>query len=108
VVIVERMPGWVGARMLQDGDVILGVVERPEVRMMAMHDFQMVVRQVSPGTTMNFQVLRQGQVVRVPVAPDARPWEIDTGGHELIYRRQRKAEDYWDKSFGPMLKEGVG
>jgi len=108
VVIVERMPGWVGARMLQDGDVILGVVERPEVRMMSMQDFQVVVRQVSPGTTIHFQVLRQGQVIRVPIAPDPRPWEIDTGGQQLIFQRQQKADDYWNSSFGPMLKEGVG
>jgi hypothetical protein len=108
VVIVERMPGFVGARMLLDGDVILGVVERPDVRTLGMYEFQMVVKSVTPGTTIHFQVMRQGQVIRVPVAPDPRPFDADGLMQDLIYRRQRKAEDYWEKSFAPTVKESVG
>ena len=108
VVIVERMPGFVGARMLLDGDVVLGVVERPDVRTLGMYEFQMVVKAVSPGTTIHFQVLRQGQVVRVPVAPDPRPFEADGLMQDLIYRRQRKAEDYWETQFRPLVRETVG
>jgi hypothetical protein len=108
VVIVERMPGFVGARMLVDGDVILGVVERPDVRTLGMYEFQMVVKGVNPGTTIHFQVMRQGQVVRVPVAPDPRPFEADVNMQDLVYRRQRKADDYWERVFAPSVKEGVG
>ena len=108
VVIVERMPGFAGARMLVDGDVILGVVERPDVRTLGMYEFQMVVKAVTPGTTIHFQVMRQGQVIRVPVAPDPRPFEADGLMQDLIYRRQRKAEDYWEREFAKVLKEGVG
>jgi hypothetical protein len=107
VVIVERMPGFAGARMLLDGDVILGVVERPDVRTLGMYEFQMVVKSVTPGTTIHFQVMRQGQVIRVPVAPDPRPFDADGLMQDLIYRRQRKADDYWEKSFAQVLKEGV-
>ena len=108
VVIVERMPGFAGARMLVDGDVILGVVERPDVRTLGMYEFQMVVKSVTPGTTIHFQVMRQGQVIRVPVAPDPRPFDADGLMQDLIYRRQRKADDYWEKSFAQVLKQGVG
>ena len=108
VVIVERMPGFVGARMLVDGDVILGVVERPDVRTLGMYEFQMVVKGVTPGTTIHFQVMRQGQVVRVPVAPDPRPFEADVNMQDLTYRRQRKADDYWQQVFAPSMREGVG
>ena len=108
VVIVERMPGFVGARMLLDGDVVLGIVERPDVRTLGMYEFQMVVKAISPGTTIHFQVLRQGQVVRVPVAPDPRPFEADGLMQDLIYRRQRKAEDYWETQFRPLVRETVG
>jgi len=108
VVIVERMPGFVGARMLVDGDVVLGIVERPDVRTLGMYEFQMVVKSVTPGTTVHFQVMRQGQVIRVPVAPDPRPFEADGLMQDLIYRRQRKAEEYWEKAFAPSIKEGLG
>jgi len=107
VVIVERMPGFAGARMLLDGDVVLGVVERPDVRTLGMYEFQMVVKSVTPGTTIHFQILRQGQVIRVPVAPDPRPFDADGLMQDLIYRRQRKADEYWEKSFAQVLKEGV-
>jgi hypothetical protein len=108
VVIVERMPGFVGARMLLDGDVILGVVERPDVRTLGMYEFQMVVKSITPGTAVHFQVMRQGQVIRVPVAPDPRPFEADGLMQNLISTRQRKADEYWDRSFGPLVKESVG
>ena len=108
VVIVERMPGFAGARMLVDGDVILGVVERPDVRTLGMYEFQMVVKSVTPGTTIHFQVMRQGQVIRVPVAPDPCPFDADGLMQDLIYRRQRKADEYWEKSFAQVLKQGVG
>lgn len=108
VVIVERMPGFVGARMLVDGDVVLGVVERPDVRTLGMYEFQMVVKGVTPGTTIHFQVMRQGQVIRVPIAPDPRPFEADVNMQDLTYRRQRKADEYWEKSFAPVVKESVG
>ena len=78
VVIVERMPGFVGARMLLDGDVVLGVAERPDVRMLGVNEFQMVVRQITPGTTVHFQVMRQGQVMRVPVTLDPRPFDPES------------------------------
>ena len=109
VVIVERMPGFVGARMLLDGDVVLGVAERPEVRSMGVNDFQLVVRQITPGTTVHFQVMRQGQVMRVPVTLDPRPFDPEAFIlQDLIYRRQQKADDYWNRSFGPLVKESVG
>lgn len=108
VVIVERYPGFTGARMFVDGDVVLGVVERPDIRAMGTEEFQFIVRSVTPGTTIHFQVMRQGQIVRVPVAPDPRPFEADGLMQDLIYRRQRMAEAYWEDTFAPVLKEGVG
>lgn len=108
VVIVERYPGFAGARMFVDGDVVLGVVERPDVRAMGTDEFQFIVRSVTPGTTIHFQVMRQGQIVRVPVAPDPRPFEADGLMQDLIYRRQRMAEAYWEDNFAPVIQEGVG
>ena len=109
VVIVERMPGFVGARMLLDGDVILGVQERQDVRMLGVFEFQTVIQSVAPGDTVHFQILRQGQVVRVPVRLDPRPVESEPMVlQRLIQERQGKAEAYWDNTFARLLKERVG
>ena len=108
VVVVERYPGFAGGRMLLDGDVILGIVERPDVRTMGTYEFTMVIKAVTPGSTVHLQVIRQGQIIRVPVAPDPRPFEADTLMPDLISTRQREAEKYWEREFAPVIKEGVG
>jgi len=109
VVIVERMPGFVGARMLLDGDVILGVSEKQEVRMLGVFEFQTIVQSIAPGDTVHFQILRQGQVIHVPVTLDPRPAESEPVIlQRLIQERQTKAEEYWDGTFAGLVKERVG
>jgi hypothetical protein len=109
VVIVERMPGFVGSRMLLDGDVILGLAERQDARMVDPFDFAAVIQSINPGTTVHFQILRQGQVVRVPVTLDPKPIESEPVLlQRLVERRLEKAEDYWNRAFAGLVKEGVG
>ena len=63
---------------------------------------------VTPGTVIHFQVMRQGQVLRVPIAPDPRPIEADVNMQQLTYDRQRRADDFWEKVFAPVVNERVG
>jgi hypothetical protein len=66
------------------------------------------------GQTIHFQVLRQGQVIRVPVTLDARPDETEfvPGGpppmQRLLDDREQAVREYWEREFAPLLKEGVG
>jgi hypothetical protein len=111
VVIVERMPGFCGARGFLDGDVILGIVERPSVPMHEPLEFTNAVKFMGAGETVHFQVLRQGQVIRVAITLDPRPSAAeDVVGkiQELLQLRQKTANEYWEKKFAPLLKEGVG
>ena len=109
VVIVERMPGFVGARMLLDGDVILGIAERPNFRAPDVFEFAAVVQSFAPGTTVHFQILRQGQVIRLPVKLDPKPDEADARRLEaLIDIRKADAEEYWDHEFAGVVRENIG
>ena len=110
VVIVERMPGFVGARMLQDGDVILGIVEQPDAKIIGTIEFGLAVRRVPPGETIHFEVLRQGRVVQVPIRPDPRPDVADHPGmmEDLLHDRKLKVKEYWERAFAPLLKEVIG
>jgi hypothetical protein len=109
VVIVERLPGFIGNRMLLEGDVILGIAERPEIQFRTDMAFSYAVRDTGAGRTINFYVLRRGRLVKVPVKLDPRP----VGGLDLpnvdvlSAQRRQKAENYWRESFAPLLKEGV-
>src|SRR4051794_34683812 len=73
VAIMERMPGFCGARALQDGDIILSIIERPAVQFHNPSEFSQAVRFMGAGQSIHFQIVRQGQVVRVPITLDPLP-----------------------------------
>ncbi len=112
VVIVERIPGFIGNRLLRDGDVILAMAEKPDVQFVGQLEFTEAVRTVPPGQTVHFSVLRRGRVIKVPVALDPRPDAANIRGDEGTLRflslRKEKAEAYWRETFGRVLKEAVG
>jgi hypothetical protein len=110
VVIIERMPGFAGARSLQDGDVILSMVEQADLQIRVALQFTQVVKSAGAGKTVHFQILRQGQIVVVPVTLDARPDAAEfpqTTMQALLNDRKAAADEYWETTFAPLLKEGV-
>jgi hypothetical protein len=114
VVIMERMAGFCGARMFQDGDVVLGIAAgRRHLPIRTPLEMKTHVQHYGAGQTVLFEVLRQGQVQRVPVMLDPKPDEADpTTGinamQNMLDRRRTTAEEYWEKTFAPLLKEKVG
>lgn len=110
VVVESRMPGFCAGRMLHDGDVIIGIAEQPQVSLQTTTDFAIAIQNVAPGETVHFQVLRQGQIHRVPITLDPRPAAADQGlveMQELLERRHRESEAYWAHEFAKVMKEGV-
>ncbi|MDB5303383.1 MAG: hypothetical protein JWM97_932 [Phycisphaerales bacterium] len=111
VVIVERMPGFAGARVLRDGDVVLGIEEFPNTPFRRTQDFAVAVKDKGAGTVLHFQVLRHGQVIRLAIKLDPRPFDANFGFggtmDGLLEQRRIAAEEYWDKNFAMLLKEKV-
>ena len=107
VVIVERMPGFTGARMLRDGDLILTIVDRPDTPLQDSAEFALAVRQFKAGDMIHFQVLRQGEVIVVSVKLDPRPTEADPnfGITDLLDARRKRADEYWVTDFAPLVNE---
>lgn len=111
VAIPKRMPGFCGARMLQDADVVLGItVGSRRIPIRTKYEMQMTVVQFTAGQAVQFEVLRRGQVVHVPIVLDPRPSDPDpvVGFQPLLDARQATAEVYWAQMFGPMLKKRAG
>lgn len=110
VLVTKRVPGFPGYRMLRNGDVIVGIAERPDVRCRDSQEFGLAVRALGPGRKVHFEVMRGGRVIRVPVVLDPRPLEADAinGLEQMIGNRRRLADDYWLQAFEPLLKEKVG
>jgi hypothetical protein len=109
VVIIERMPGFPGARMLRDGDVILSILDHPNTPMSDPENFRTLVTSIGAGNIVHFQLLRQGQVIHVDVKLDPRPIEADQGFGitDLLERRRERADEFWNTHFAALVKEGV-
>lgn len=107
VVITHRMPGFPGARALQNGDVILSILDRPGAAISEPREFALVVMDMGAGTTVNFLILRHGQIMRVAAKLAPRPLDADRGVDELVARRQKRADEYWAAEFASLVKEGV-
>ncbi len=110
VVVESRMPGFCAGRMLRDGDVIIGITERPHVSLQTTPDFAAAIQDVAPGDTVHFEVLRQGQVRRIPITLDPRPNDADQGVigmPDLLERRRKESDALWDGEFASLVKEGI-
>lgn len=108
VVIVSRMPGFVAFRVLQDGDVILGVKEKPDKPFRTRDDLSECIRQFDAGATVNLEVLRGGKLLIVPLKLGQRPmWAGGFESAQILQQRDERAEAYWQKEFAPLLEEGV-
>jgi len=114
IMVMDRMPGFAGARVLQNGDVILGIAERPKIQFRGATDFSLAIRALGAGEKVHFDVLRQGQVIRVEIILGPRPDDAENvaGGmnpmQKLLERRAQEVNDLWEAQFAPLLEEGVG
>lgn len=110
VIVADRIPGFCAARVLLDGDVILGTASPVRLFKSAM-DLKQTISGLGVGATVRLLVLRRGKVVEVSVTLDARPAEMgDDVDQRAAFRakRQKKFEDYWNREFEPLLHESVG
>ncbi len=109
ITVAACMPGFSGARSLKSGDVILGVVERPDLQIRATAEFTFAIRDLKARNTFHFKVLREGQFVTVPVRLDPRPLAADNGTMSLLLEdRMIEALEYWDHDFGSLVLEVFG
>jgi len=122
VLVAKRIPGFCAYRFLQDGDMIVGIAEATNRPIRAWNDLTGIIKNYKGGDTIHIEVLRGGQKIQVPVKLDVRPiWapppfaanqvlnQVPNGSttQDAIRERQRKADDYWDKNFAPLLDGGL-
>ena len=109
VVVADRIPGFCASRMLLDGDVILGTTDPPQVFTNS-DELRASIGVLEPGTTVRLHVLRRGRVIDVPVTLDAMPVEASSVWTANAFRDRRalKFNDYWQHTFGALLKARVG
>jgi hypothetical protein len=106
-VVQERVPGFCAYRYLQDGDVIVGFEEMPDRPIRQGDDLRTVISNLRAGDTVHVQIIRGGQKMTVPLKLDGRPAVPPQLIDDAMRARRQAAEDYWTKTFAPLVDEGV-
>jgi len=109
-VIASRLIGFCGYAALEDGDVVLGIVERPDEPFNDRTDLIRVVASLRGGERVRLRVIRDGKRLEAPVVLDIRPLAAQdnaAGGamDQLLARRAQEAEEYWNAKFAPLLAD---
>jgi hypothetical protein len=113
--VQQRMPGFIGYRMLHDGDVIdsilvPGVDSAP--RMLAtLGNLQDAIGQLRPGDIVVLGVVRGGRHLQITLALDAKTAELGRDGNivrvssvpDFIQQQLEKAQVTWDQQFAPLV-----
>jgi len=107
VIVLSRIPGFCSFRLLQDGDIIVGVVEHPDEPIDSPRDLIAIVVRSAAGKTLTFEVIRRAELVRIPITLDAKPdFNVqipDLNAFENT--RAQTAEQVWNADFAPLLKD---
>jgi hypothetical protein len=104
-IIVDRIPGFAGFRVFQNGDVVLSIKERPETSIESVLDFQSVIMTSPAGTTLHMEVVRQMRKIEVEITLDARPDMPEL--EEELNIREKDGEEYWTREFAPLVSGGI-
>ena len=109
VVVQSRIPGLGAYSGFLDGDIVLSMDELPGVWLTDSQSFAEEVRKFPPGTTLHFQILRQGRQLHTEATLSARPAALrpDSPMNSVVdfqEGRAQTAQEYWDKNFGPITQ----
>jgi hypothetical protein len=122
VLVTDRIPGFCAYRFLQNGDVIVGITDSPGKAIRKATDLTEIIKLYRGGDTIHMEILRGGQKMTVAIKLDARPnWapmqiaipagpigpNMVVNQQDAIRERQRKADEYWDQTFAPLLESGI-
>jgi hypothetical protein len=105
VAVVGRIPGFCAFRMLQDGDIILSIVEHQSVELNKPDDLIDAIKAVRAGQAITFELIRHGRIIKVPITLDRRPPIPEL--EQYIAERARIVADLWEREFAPILEDKV-
>jgi len=109
IVVYRCIPGFVGYRMLRDGDIIRGIQEAPTLRMTSRDDFIDTVGALRSGDLIHLRIIRAGKEMLIPISLDPRPaWTniprpivANPDDDPTDRERMERADDYWETQFSP-------
>jgi hypothetical protein len=102
----RRIIGFPAYAALLPGDIVLQIEERPSLEVTDAEALRLFRLAQPPGTTIHLRVLREGEVVRVPLTLATAPkWGGDVAA--ATEQRLERASAYWETQFEPAFAEGT-
>jgi hypothetical protein len=108
VPVLDRVPGFPAYRFLQNGDLLLAfTVNGERVEFTDPLELSQAVGSVPAGHTVTFEVLRHGQLLKVPILLTPKPLAVRDALNlnEFNGRREDQSNEIWERDFAPMLGE---
>ena len=99
-VVWNRIRGFPGYRYLKSGDVLIKILDRPNMQIHNFSDFVGAVALFHPGETLHLVILRYGAEIAVAVPLDYKPIDINPDNiGKWVDRREKLASAYWNAEF---------
>jgi hypothetical protein len=107
--VTGRLPGTCGYRMLEDGDVIVRIKTDQAHEVHTSDDLMERIKLQHGGDVVGLDVLRLGKMVHVELTLSQKPaWAVDALRVEQgVAEREKRASDYWEKEFAPLMEGGA-
>ncbi len=107
IVVEERIPGFPAYRTLRTGDILVKVIDRPDLDMHRLDSFINAIRAMPANQVLPLRVLRNGRIIDVSIVLRPRPWEIYRNRDAWLSARLARAQIYWDAQFSPIVRDSL-
>jgi hypothetical protein len=111
IIVADRIPGFGAYRLLRPGDVIVKMLDFPNVDLHTRLPFTQTIIGMPAGALLRLQVLRDGRVIDVSITLAPRPLELPPEMlnpdkyDSWLNDRMQKAQQYWDDTFGALAQD---
>jgi hypothetical protein len=107
IIVADRIPGFGAYRLLRPGDVIIKMLDFPNVDLHTRLPFTQTVAAMPAGALLRLDVLRDGRVIHVSITLAPRPLELlHPDNYEFwLNDRMQRAQQYWDGTFGALSQD---
>lgn len=102
LVVGHRIPGYVAHRMLRSGDVIVKILDQPDLPLAHPNQFTNAVQNRPAGRILPLAVLRSGRIIHLFIVLDPRPPELGLDVQNWMGARDKEADVYWIAHFAAL------
>lgn len=104
VIVSQRIPGFGAYRMLQSGDIIVKLLDQPNVELSNYQQFIAAVQPMEAGQVLRMQVMRYGRLTDISILLEPFPTDLngETSIDAWMQARDDKAQAYWDADFSAL------